>query len=564
MLKAEHAGRYTELALLFTRYGRKDFTLQTRPGEVPSAPVEDAELAPDVVARARAFAETLKSMGPTLVKFGQILSTRPDIVPLEYIKVLEELQDSLEPFSFAEVETTIENELKVRLSKAFASFDATPIAAASLGQVHRATMRDGREVVVKVQRPGVREVIEKDLEVFAEIAEFLEAHSTVAHKMNVVATVSHVRNTLLAELDYRQEARNTEILRRNLSEFPEIHVPIVLHDLSTERVLTTEMISGRKVSKLSPLSVIEHDYVELAAVLTRAYLKQICVDGFWHSDPHPGNVFLREGDDGMQIVLLDFGMTSRISGTFQDEVIRLLLGISTNRGQEVAETCIRLGTVQEGFDHDKFVNDISTFVTRYHDADLKQVNTGQMIFSVIAIANMNELQVPGELAMLAKTLLLLDAITRKLDPRFDAQKVIREYSENLISKKVAQKFHPRNFYTPLLDLNQLVIDLPRRTRDLLDQAVTGRLTFTMKLSQADDLLAGMQKIANRITIGLVIAALIVGSSLMMRVPSRVQLFGYPILAILGYVVASAIGLYVVISTLMKDRRDRDRAKAKSK
>lgn len=564
MLKAEHAGRYTELALLFTRYGRKDFTLQTRLGEVPSAPVEDAELAPDVVARARAFAETLKSMGPTLVKFGQILSTRPDIVPLEYIKVLEELQDSLEPFSFAEVETTIENELKVRLSKAFASFDATPIAAASLGQVHRATMRDGREVVVKVQRPGVREVIEKDLEVFAEIAEFLEAHSTVAHKMNVVATVSHVRNTLLAELDYRQEARNTEILRRNLSEFPEIHVPIVLHDLSTERVLTTEMISGRKVSKLSPLSVIEHDYVELAAVLTRAYLKQICVDGFWHSDPHPGNVFLREGDDGMQIVLLDFGMTSRISGTFQDEVIRLLLGISTNRGQEVAETCIRLGTVQEGFDHDKFVNDISTFVTRYHDADLKQVNTGQMIFSVIAIANMNELQVPGELAMLAKTLLLLDAITRKLDPRFDAQKVIREYSENLISKKVAQKFHPRNFYTPLLDLNQLVIDLPRRTRDLLDQAVTGRLTFTMKLSQADDLLAGMQKIANRITIGLVIAALIVGSSLMMRVPSRVQLFGYPILAILGYVVASAIGLYVVISTLMKDRRDRDRAKAKSK
>lgn len=564
MLKAEHAGRYTELALLFTRYGRKDFTLQTRPGEVPSAAPEEAELAPDVVARARAFAETLKSMGPTFVKFGQLLSTRPDIVPLEYINVLEELQDSLEPFSFAEVETTIENELKVRLSKAFASFDATPIAAASLGQVHRAAMRDGREVVVKIQRPGVREVIEKDFEVFDEIAAFLESHSAIARKMNLCATAGQVRHTLLAELDYRQEARNTEILRRNLSEFPEIHVPIVLHDLSTERVLTTEMISGRKVSKLSPLSVIEHDYVELAAVLTRAYLKQICVDGFWHSDPHPGNVFLREVEEGMQIVLLDFGMTSRISTPFQDEVIRLLLGISTNRGQEVAETCIRLGTVQEGFDHDKFINDISTFVTRYHDADLKQVNTGQMIFSVIAIANMNELQVPSELAMLAKTLLLLDAITRKLDPRFDAQKVIREYSEDLISKKVVQKFHPRNFYTPLLDLNQLVIDLPRRTRDLLDQAVTGRLSFTMKLSQADDLLAGMQKIANRITIGLVIAALIVGSSLMMRVPSRVQLFGYPILAILGYVVASAIGLYVVISTLMKDRRDRDRAKAKAK
>ncbi|HXI11567.1 MAG TPA: AarF/UbiB family protein [Thermoanaerobaculia bacterium] len=566
MLKAQHLGRYRDLALIFTRYGRKDFKLHMKPSDLLVADAgTEVELAPDVQARAKAFSETLKGMGPTYIKFGQLLSTRPDIVPPEYVAALEELQDSLQPFSFAEVEKTIESELKVRLSKAFESFEATPIAAASLGQVHRATLRDGKEVVVKVQRPGVRESIEKDLDVFDEIAIFIDSHSAVGHKMNLIETVAQVRSTLLNELSYVREAHNMEAMRINLAEYQQIYIPAVVHDLTTERVLTTELIHGRKVSKLTPLSIIDNDYAELAAVLTRSYLKQICVDGFWHSDPHPGNVFLRETEEkGAQLVLLDFGMVSRIGGAFQDDIIKLLLAVTTNRGAEVAETLRNMGTVQEGFDQDRFVREISTFVTQYHDADLKQINTGQMIFSVISVANSNEIQVPSELAMFAKTMLHLDSITRKLDPDFDAQKVIRDYAEDLVGKKIRQKFHPRNFYTALLDLNQLAIDLPRRARDVVEQTATGKLTLAIKLTQAEELLSGMQKIANRITVGLVLAALIVGSSLMMRVPTRIQLFGYPVLAMIGYLTASAIGLYLVISVLQQDRRDRHKARAKAK
>ncbi len=564
MLKTRNIGAYRDLLLLLARYGRKDFRLSLSPEDF-FAPQEDEEATePDVKARAEAFAQALKDMGPTYVKFGQLLSTRPDIVPNEYIIALESLQDDLEPFSFADVEKTIEEELGVRISKAFQSFDGTPIAAASLGQVHRAVLRDGREVVVKVQRPNIREQVRRDLEVFSDIATELERHTEIGKKLNLVGAIEQARMVMFSELNYLQEARNTEVLRENLASFPQIYIPAVVLDLSSPRVLTTELVKGRKVSKLTPLALIEGDYAELAAVLTRAYLKQICVDGFWHSDPHPGNVFIREEDGAPQLVLLDFGMCSRISSEFQDEVIKLLLAISSNRGSEVADACVRLCEVRERFDPLKFTREISNLVATVHDISPQDVNTGQLIFNVINIAANNELIAPPELSMLAKTLLHLDAITKKLDPDYDPQSVIRDYAEQLITQKLTQKFNPRNFYPALLDLNQLILDLPHRAREIIDLTAAGRLSFGIKLSQAEEFLSGMHKIANRITVGVVIAALLVSSSLMLRVPTRFQIFGYPVLAVLGYLFASVAGVYLILSTLLRDRRDREQAKFKGK
>jgi predicted unusual protein kinase regulating ubiquinone biosynthesis (AarF/ABC1/UbiB family) len=498
------------------------------------------------------------------VKFGQLLSTRPDVVPHEYILALESLQDDLEPFSFADVERIVEEELGVRISKAFETFESTPLAAASLGQVHRAVLRDGREVVVKVQRPNVREQVRKDLEVFAEIAGELEKRTEIGRKMSLVGAIEQARLVLYSELNYLQEARNTETLRQNLAGFPQIYIPAVVHDFTSPRVLTTELVKGKKVSKLTPLALVEGDYAELASVLTQAYLKQICVDGFWHSDPHPGNVFVRDGDDGPQLVLLDFGMTGRIAHEFQDEVIKLLLAISSNRGGEVAEACVRMCEVQERFDPLKFTREISTIVAAVHDVSASEINTGQLLFNVINIANNNELKAPAELTMLAKTLLHLDAITKKLDPHYDPQRVIREYAEQLITQKLAQKFNPRNFYPALLDLNQLVLDLPHRAREIVDLTAAGRLSFGIKLSQAEEFLGGIHKIANRITVGVVIAALLVSSSMIMRVPSSFTLFGYSGLAVLGYVLASAAAFYLIVSTILRDRKDREKARFKGR
>lgn len=568
MLKTRHIGAYRDLLVLLTRYGRKDFRITLTPEDFLNAEVESVEIEPDVKARAEAFANSLKQMGPTYIKFGQLLSTRPDIVPAEYITALESLQDDLEPFSFADVERIIEEELGVRISKAFESLESTPLAAASLGQVHRAVLRDGREVVVKIQRPNVREQVRNDLEVFTEIAQELEKHTDIGRRMNLVGAIDQVRLVMFSELNYLQEARNTETLRRNLADFPEIHIPAVIDDLTSQRVLTTELVKGRKVSKLTPLSLIEGNYAELASVLTRAYLKQICVDGVWHSDPHPGNIFVRDNPDvegaAPQLVLLDFGMVSRISNEMQDEVIKLLLAISSNRGSEVAEAVVRMCEMQERFDAVKFTREISSIIATVHDASAKDINTGQLIFTLINIANNNDLKAPPELTMLGKTLLHLDAITKKLDEDYDPQRVIREYAEQLITQKLAQKFHPRNFYPALLDLNQLALDLPHRAREIVDLTAAGKLSFAIKLSQAEEFLGGIHKVANRITMGVVIAALLISSSMMMDVHSRFTLFGYPGLAVLGYIFASIAAVYLIVSTIVLDRKEREQAKFKGK
>jgi predicted unusual protein kinase regulating ubiquinone biosynthesis (AarF/ABC1/UbiB family) len=382
--------------------------------------------------------------------------------------------------------------------------------------------------------------------------------------MNLVGSIEQAKVTLINELSYLQEAQNTEALRRNLAGFPQIYVPTVIHDMTTSRVLTTELVKGVKVSKLTPLSLVENDYAGLAGVLTRAYLKQICVDGLWHSDPHPGNLFIRDFDGTPQIVLLDFGMVSRISNEFQDEIIKLLLATSGNRGTEVAEVCVRVSEPEETFDAVRFVREIATMTATYHGIDLKTVNTGQLIFNIIAVANNNDLKVPPELAMLAKTLLHLDGITRRLDPNYDAQRVIREYAEELMLQKLKQKFHPHNFYPALIDLNQLVLEAPRRAREIVDLTAAGRLTFGIKLTQAEELLAGMHKIANRITVGVIIAALLIASSMMMRVPSSFTLVGYPGIAMIGYLAAAVAGGYLVWSILLRDHRDQERAHRKAK
>jgi ubiquinone biosynthesis protein len=369
---------------------------------------------------------------------------------------------------------------------------------------------------------------------------------------------------MFSELNYLQEARNTETLRKNLADFPEIYIPLVVHDLTSPRVLTTELVKGKKVSKLTSLALIEGNYAELAAVLTRAYLKQICVDGFWHSDPHPGNIFIREVEGVPQLVLLDFGMVSRITHEFQDEVIKLLLAISNNRGTEVAAACVRMSEPQERFDVVKFNREISVVVASVHDVNAADVNTGQLIFNLISLANSNDLKAPPELTMLAKTLLHLDGITRKLDPEYDPQQVIRNYAEQLITQKLQQKFAPRNFYPAMLDLNQLALDFPHRAREIIDLTAAGKLSLGIKLTQAEEFLGGIHKVANRITVGVVIAALLISSSLIMRVPSRFSIFGYPGLAVLGYLLASVAGFYVVASIMLRDRKDREKAKFKGR
>src|SRR5713101_3707851 len=344
-VKAEHLKRYRDIAALFMKYGRSELVKNAGLEDVlapePAAPPPgEAELAEQLAA-------DLEKMGPTFIKIGQLLSTRADLLPLPYMEALARLQDKVEPFAFLEVEKIVSAELGVRLSKAFAEFEPEPIAAASLGQVHRAALRDGRQVAVKVQRPGIRDEILKDLEALAEIAAFADQHTEMGRRFGFTTILEEFRKALLRELDYRLEARNMEILATNLRAFERIVVPLPVADYTTSRVLTSDYIRGEKITKLSPLVRTEIDGEVLASQLFRAYLQQILVDGFVHADPHPGNVFLT---DDKRVALLDLGMVTRIPPGMQEKVLRLLLAISEGRAEEAATVAITLGDAQPLFD----------------------------------------------------------------------------------------------------------------------------------------------------------------------------------------------------------------------
>jgi predicted unusual protein kinase regulating ubiquinone biosynthesis (AarF/ABC1/UbiB family) len=466
------------------------------------------------------------------------------------MEALARLQDHVEPFSFDEVEAIVSVEIGARLSKAFAEFDSTPMAAASLGQVHRAVLRDGRVVVVKVQRPKIRERVAEDLEAMQEVAQLIDGHTAVGRRYEFSKIVEELRKSLLRELDYRQEAANLRLLGEKLASFERLVVPQPVEDYSTGRVLTMDYIAGRKITKLSPLARLELDGPALAEELFRAYLQQILVDGFFHADPHPGNIFLT--DDG-RVALLDLGMTARIEGALQDQLLKLLLAIAEGQSDKAAETAIRIGEPRENFDEQQFRRRIADVVAQQQNATVAQMQVGRVVMSVTQIAADSGIRVPAELTMLGKTLLNLDLVGRTLAPDFDPNESIRRNAAEILHRRTMKSFSSGNFFSALLETKELVEKLPLRLNQFLELLGTNKLRLQVDAIDEDLLMAGLQKVANRITLGLILASLIVGAAMLMRVDTSFRLFGYPGFAILFFLGASAGAVALVISILRSDR-----------
>jgi len=536
--------RYRELAVLLVRYGRSDLVRQAGLADV----VDGEETAPasDIAAE---LAGDLERLGPTFVKLGQLLSTRADLLLLPVLEGLARLQDRVAPFPFAEAEEIVTGELGVRLSKAFSVFEEEPIAAASLGQVHRAALRDGRPVAVKVQRPGLRPRIVDDMDALGGIASMLDRHTEVGRRLGLEAVVEQLRRGLLSELDYRQEARNLQTLADNLAEFERIVVPRPVEDYSSERVLTSDFIRGEKVTGISPLSRIDTDGAALAEELFRAYLWQILVDGFVHADPHPGNVFLTE--DG-RIALLDPGMVAHVSPRLQDRLLQLLLAVSDGRSEEAASVALRIGEPTPGFDEARFRRDVGAIVSRTRDASLEHLQVGSVVLQVTRASTDCGVRVPAELALLGKTLLNLDQVGQVLDPDFDPTASLRRNAGALMRARAAREASPGRLYSAALDVKEFVERLPQRANRILETAARNELSLRVDAIEEQVLVDGFQKVANRITVGLILAALIVGAALMMRVETSFRILGYPGIAILCFLAAAAGGVWLILSIVLGD------------
>lgn len=544
---ATHLKRYRQIAGLLWKYGRSDLAQQMAlpdefdPQELKAGATETSP---------ERLADDLEAMGPTYVKMGQVLAGRPDLLPKAYLTALARLQDRVKPFAYEEVEQILLAELGVRVSKAFSRFDTEPLAAASLGQVHMAALRDGRQVVVKVQRPDIRRQIADDFEVLAEIASFLDEHTEIGRRCRFSATVAEFRTTIQQELNYEREAQNLIAVGKNLKDFKLIVVPQPVLDYSTRCVLTMDYIKGQKITMLGSLGKQDIKGALLSEELFKAYLKQVLVDGLFHADPHPGNVFIT--DDG-RIALLDLGMVGHTGPVMQQHLLKVLIAVSDGKGDEAAEEVVRMSERTDAFDLHMFRQRIGQLVASSHDQGLRDLNVGRSLLDVSRHARESGLFVPSELVLLGKTLLQLDEVGRILDPTFDTSASIRRNTAHIISTRMIRETTQGGLANTLLEIKDFSLHLPARLNRIMDAISSAELEVKVRVPDAKMVVDGIEKVANRVTKGILLAAVIIGAALMMRISTHWSLFGYPGFAMLCFL-AAVVGTVTLLYTIYAEDR----------
>jgi ubiquinone biosynthesis protein len=550
-LSGHYLKRYKDLTILLLKYGQPGMGSRFK---VPDDALGGNGHGCDNFAE---LPDDLERLGPTFVKLGQLLSSRADLLPERYVKALARLQDRVKPFPFEDVQLIVELELKTPIKKAFSYFDPVPLAAASLGQVHRAALHDGRPVVVKVQRPNIAKQIEEDFNALEEIARFLDRHTRAGQRYQVKKILQEFETTLVHELDYRREAANLTALAINLKEFERIRVPLPIADYTTHRVLTMEYIEGVKITELSPLGRLDIDGPALAEELFRAYLKQVLVDGVFHADPHPGNIFLTSDH---RIALLDLGMVGHTTPGMQENLLKLLLAVSQGESDQATETAIRIGEPGMNFDEMDFRHKIAELVAEQHNSSLREMDIGKAILQVGRVAADTDLRVPPELTLLGKTLLQLDQVGQTLAPGFDPNESIRRNASELLNRRLKSSLTEGKLYSSLLETKQFMGALPSRLNKILDAVGNAELNVNVRPAETGFILDGFQKVANRITTGLILAALIIGAALLMPVQTSFRLFGYPGLAMLCFLAAGGGGFWLVVNILWQDHKSRRRSR----
>jgi ubiquinone biosynthesis protein len=466
-----------------------------------------------------------------------------------YLEALSRLRAHVAPLEPGVAEQVVEEELGVRISTAFGSFKPDPLGSASLGQVHRATLRDGRPVAVKVQRPGIRRRALEDLEVIAELADFVDGHSDRASRLGLGAMVHEFRTSLTDELDYRREAEHQKVFGEILADFDRISVPQPVDDYTTSRVLTMDYVDGRSIDSLGPLRRVELDCEGLADQLIGAYLQQVLVHGLFHADPHPGNVLLTPDH---RLVLVDLGMVARLSPEAQEQLLRLLLAISNGDAAAAVDALERLGDRLEGYDADALRTRITDLLLRYGSATVGRLAAGRSLAEVAMAASSCGLRPGPTLSMLAKSLLNLDQVARTLDPDARIDELIENHVAAVMRSRMLETARPAKLLRSALDAVAFAEQLPGRLNKVLESVAEGRLTLRLEGLDEVSVIRGAQKMANRVVAGVMIAAFVVAAALFSGTPNGTTVWGYPVLTIVFLGLAVLTGVWVAVGVMRRD------------
>jgi ubiquinone biosynthesis protein len=492
-----------------------------------------------------------EELGPTFIKLGQLLSVRPDLVGEDIAGELEKLQDRVPAFSYAEAIKEIVRELGRPVEEAFLNFSHEPIASASLGQVYDARLSTGEEVIVKVLRPEVDGLITSDIEILEELAHLAEKYVEGSRNFNPSGMVHEFKQSIAREMDYTVEARNVERFRTMFKDNENVRIPRVYQDLSSRKILTMEKITGVKVSDTAALKTRIFNPEMVAKIGADAILKQVFEYGFFHADPHPGN-FLVSGDHC--VVFLDFGMTGRLSGPMKASLADILAGVVNRNIPGIREGFLSLGVSTGAVNTDALDMDLEDIVEDFYDKPLREINVGRKIMDMIIMVSRHSICLPPDIFLLSKALMTIEGVGRQLDPDFN---MIEEAAPFLKSFQ-RQKYSPQKMAAELITftaaLARFTRDLPRDLSAILDKLKHGSLKVEFEHRGLEPLTFHIEKATNRIALSLLIAALVIGSSIIILSNVRPRIAGLSVIGMIGFIVAGLLGVWQIIVIIRSERQ----------
>lgn len=547
VLAAHDAGRLQALAAILVRYGFGGLLRRlgleqalARAGRVlPLGHLPELAALPIHVRARRA----LEDMGPCFVKLGQVMATRVDLFPPEWISEFSRLQNAVPAVPFEAIRQEMQEALDTAPEDAFLSIDPSPLAAASIAQVHRARLHDGRDVVIKVRRPGIRPVIEADLRLLQYFVGRIERKFPGLKRFHPSGMVRQFQASLARELDLAAECRNAERIAASFADDPRIMVPIVHWSCTNERMNVQDYVDGIPVADLTDLLEAGVDPRQVARTGAQLVLKMMLEDGFFHADPHPGNVFvMRDG----RIAVIDFGMVGRLSHARRLEVVNLLHGLVERDSGRVTEILLAW-TGRFDVDEELLGSDIDAFIDRYHGLPLGELNLSAMLLEVATLLRAHRLALPADLALVIKVCLTLEGLGRTLDPAFDMAREAQPFLRRAVAHEVAPRAVARRGVRAMADVAAVLATMPADLRRLQRSLRGGAPRLHMQVEEIRDFSRDVSHAANRLAASLVIAALVVGSSITMTVEGGPRVLGLPMFGLLGFVGASLGGIWLLWS-----------------
>lgn len=493
-------------------------------------------------------------LGPSFIKLGQMLSSRPDLITVEYSNEFKKLQDKVPPFSSEKAREIIESEFRISLSDVFSKFENVPVAAASIAQVHNAVLKSGEKVIIKVQRPDIREIIETDISILGTIARLLLKYIPESKLFDPEGIVNEFSRIVKKELDFISEAKNAQRFKRNLEGNEYIHIPLVYTEYLSSRVIIMERIEGVRIDDIEGIESIGADRHEIARRGVDAYFKMIFEDGFFHGDPHPGNIFVMP--DG-RIGLMDFGIVGWLTPELIDSLARAFLAVLRKDFEEIVDLYIELGLVEDEIDIETFKKEFRTdlvyLLEPLYDLTISEINFPEYLEAMTHLVIKHGIRVPSDLLLVNRTILIVDNIGRQLDPGFSLITAAEPYAAQLVKQRISPQRILDKTKDNLSDMGDLLIDTPKQLNRLMRKTLRDELSFKMNPIGMDRLIKDIDRSSNRLAFSIVVAAIIVGSSMLVQYDIGGKIFGLSTVGVIGFVVAFLLGLRLLISIIKSGR-----------